>query len=94
VGFGRINKEWGFMKNCDSRGHVIAMCAGEPVKSLQDPVVSLFVGKLDEFKKSKAQVDHPGFLYVSKFCVECGQKLDFDEATNEWESIMDGNRVC
>lgn len=71
--------------------HIIGVCAGSNIVSFDDPKVKDFLRKVQVFTTSKKQVNHPGFMLLSKYCTECGLKVDYDKNKSQWDELIEAS---
>lgn len=69
--------------------HIIGHCAGTPITSFIDPAVKTFLVNITEFTTSRRQVNHPGFMILTKHCTECGMAVEYDKNKQYWDNSID-----
>lgn len=69
--------------------HIIGVCAGTNIVSFDDPAVNKFLNSLKVFTTSKKQVNHPGFMFLAKYCTECGAEIDYKNSKSQWDELIE-----
>jgi hypothetical protein len=68
--------------------HVIGVCASHPIRDFDDQAVTTFLARLTTFNHSKKQVNHPGFMLLADFCMDCGAPLDRVNNKKRWDQYI------
>jgi hypothetical protein len=71
------------------KNHIIGVCAGANIVSLDAPAVKKFLSNLKVFTTSKKQVNHPGFMLLAKCCTECGEAIDYKNYKAQWDELIE-----
>jgi hypothetical protein len=83
------NVAWGVQEHTqDNCRHVIGSIGDYKIVELKSPEIERHVRQIQEFNTTRRAVPHPGFMELTRFCINCGAKNDIEANGLKYMEIM------
>jgi hypothetical protein len=83
------NVAWGVQEHTqDNCRHVIGSIGDYKIVDLKSPEIERHVRQIQEFNTTRRAVPHPGFMELTRFCINCGAKNDIEANGVRYMEIM------